>query len=680
MPKNQTILFYVVMVCLLLPIGSFAFLGARNARPNFVSSWRTNAGKRHVVIGYNNTGLRFSQFYCTDLETGATSTRVFEPMLRTIRVNQIGTKAWLFGEKTKDHFVLQMADLENDTAIESREFAPENRSELDYGIVVVDMHVIRFRSGTLESTDFSSGSIVDQVTLPIDEQSYVEHVPNTKNVLLVGPANPTSKVRDVFLFDVIDGQTRQLASWGDLHHLNNRIGDTCYVTSLLADGTTIEVRETRTGEIVSKYLVPQDPLLPTPMALLDITGFRDCCLQWRSVPTLHTDVLTGQTLPIPLGSELLDQEIVGNRLITVRKKSQESLGWDCISLDKSSGKELNRFDVAKENYVSNTALGGVFLEGANRLVLTTRDHRIFVYDLITGKLVREFDPFFWSDWCLRCAIVAYGQWCLVWLFVSAKCHPHGWIDLAVCSGLVVTYYANLYYTDPSVCLGVFASWLLVSISWLIFGKTRWSLRFQPLLLLVGVTTGIMNVLSAELDPRALALFVSGLIPLMLIYLLALMPLRWNRFRLEPDMGTGPNSVSDRMTQGNPKDQSQSIALRDLFWMTIVFALLFSILRWIPAPSWNRIGMREWQFLGILAGWIAGAGLFAIWVALSQSSWKRRWGVALLVTIGFGTLAPGVLGNSLPTFLTTLFGFYAYRLRGWRISRSGGMRQASHFDG
>ncbi len=185
-PMNRSILFYVVMVCLLFPINALAIWGTKNARPKFVSSWPTIDGQRHFVIGYNN---------------------------------------------------------------------------------------------------FS--------------------IPNTNNVLVVGAPNPISKVRDILLFEVIDGQIRQLASWSDLHSLNKRIGDQSYVLSLLADGQTIEVRDASTGEVVSKYSVPQDPLLPTTMASLDIT-YLNCCLRWRVSPSLHTDILTGQTLPIPVGSELLD--------------------------------------------------------------------------------------------------------------------------------------------------------------------------------------------------------------------------------------------------------------------------------------------------------------------------------------------------------------------------------------
>ncbi len=655
---KRAILFYAVMVCLLFPIGYLAIWAAKNARPNFVSSWPTIDGQRHFVIGYNNFSNRFNQFYCTDLESGATSVRVFKPMLRTLRISTTGTKAWLFGEKSKDQFVVQIAELNSDQPPEVIGITTGSRREMENGIFVVSDHLMSLRSGTLESSDVSSGSVVDKISLPIDEPYHLELVPNTNSALVVSAPNSKTGVREVVLFEVIDGQIQQLAGWSDLHCLNKRIGDQSYVLSLLADGQTIEVRDTSTGKVVSKYPVPQDPLLPTTMSSLDFS-YLNCCLRWRVSPLLHTDILTGQTLPIPVGSELLDLDNVGNRLITIRKKVTESLGFDCIVLDKTSGKELIRFDVALGHYHFGSTLGGAFLDGANRLVLTTQDHRLFLYDLTSGQLVRNFDTFFWPEWCQQCVILTYAVWCLAWLFVSAKYHPHGWLDFVFCSGLVVAFYTALYYSDYMVCVGIFASWTHLAMTWLIFGKTRWSLRFQPLLLLAGTTTGIMHLLPLESDDKTLPLFISGLFLLMFIFLLAMMPLRWLRFRLETDR------TPERAMNSVSKQESAAFALRDLFLLTIVFAFLFSILRWLPALSWNQLGTRVWILPVILSGWTASVSLFAMWVAFSRRSWKLRLTVLLIVAISFATLAPGRITSYTP-FVATLFGFYAYRLRGWRL--------------
>ena len=668
-PIVRAILFFVLMVCLLVPLGFLALWGAKYARPNFVSSWLTKVGDRRLVIGYNNTSLRSNQFYCTDLETGFTSTRVFALMRRTLRAgNNVGTKAWVFGELNKNQFAWQMGDLESDQATTVQLIDTANGSKYGESMIVFENRLIRMGSNTLELVNPLTGSIEDEYSLPIKDFSYLHFVFDRNTFLLVGAKDPTSNLRNVFLFDISEGKLRKIAQWSDLHHLVQMIGDNCYLVSLLEDGATIEVRNTVDGEVVSQYSVPQNPLLPTPLAFLGVLRFGESWLQWQNVPTLHTDILTGQTLPIPLDSVLIEQDFAGHRLITLRRKAQGALGWDCILLDKSSGNELSRFDVAREHYTPGSALGGRFLDGVNRLVLTTRDHQVFVYDLTSGKLVRSIDPFFWSEWCSRFVIVVYSLWCLVWLFVSAKLHPHGWLDLAVCSGLVVALYANHYPADLLVCLCIFAAWILVSVSWLIFGKMRWSLRFQPLLLLVGITLGLINILPADVEERVLTWVASGQFFVMLLYLIGLLSLRWFRYRIEPDV-----VAPERLLPDCPKNQTQSIALRDLFLLTIVFAILFSIFRLLPSFNWNYIKMREGILICILAVWASGAGLFAMWVALSRSSWKLRWGIVLAFWIVIDLLVPLVLGRAIPTeilhptFITTLFGFSAYRLRGWRLS-------------
>ena len=671
-PLIRAIVFYFTMVCLLIPIGFFAFWGAKYARPNFGSSWLIKDGSRQLVIGSNNVSARFFQYYCSDLETGATQAKVLGLRHKGLKGNGIGTKVWLIGETSKNQYAWQFADLTTDDAPVLHKLDTAIKSELDGMKSMIENRLMRVRSDQLELFDLSSCSLIDAIPLPVQSVSYIDSIYNTNRFLLVSNADPTSNLREVHLMEVTDGRFRQIANWSDLHNLNQSIGDAHYVTSLMADGSSIEVRNTSNGEIVAKYPVPQDPSLVLPMASLDVSSWQKSWLQWRGIPSLPVDILTGQTLPIPVGSELIEQDFVRNRLIVMREKTNKASGWDCVLLDKTSGEELNRFDVARENYISKSALGGAFLDDANRLVLTTRHCRILVYDLPSGKLVRNIDPFFWPDWCSRCVILAFTVWCLVWLFGSVKFHPYGWLDFGVCSGLLIAFYANLDYADFIyflVSVGVFSAWVLVAVAWLLFGNTRWSLRFQPLLLLVGLTSGIMNNLPIENNEKVVPFSLGGLFVLTVIYLAMLTPLRWFRFRI------GSNRNADPLLNGAAKNESPSIALRDLFCLTIVFAFLFSIFRLFPSFGWNAIKMQEWIAICLIVAWVAGASLFAMWVGFSKRSWKLRWGIALAVGIAFdvsvalasGSLLPAELSYS--AFLATLFGFYAYRLRGWRLSRS-----------
>lgn len=163
-----------------------------------------------------------------------------------------------------------------------------------------------------------------------------------------------------------------------------------------------------------------------------------------------------------------------------------------------------------------------------------------------------------------------------------------------------------------------------------------------------------------------ALSFPGILTLVLFYLIALMPLKWLRFQME---------LEPKLLQEEPvKHRSQTITLRDLFGWTITCACLFSIFRSVPDFGWDANYSRNWNRICMLDGWIAGAGLFAMWVAFSPRSWKLRWGIALILMLGFVVMANYPIGDkflttvSLATFQVTLLGFYAYRLRGWRLVR------------
>lgn len=671
--KFRVVLFYSLMVCLLIPIGALAFWAKENARPNNVTSRFTTFGDRNVVLGHNPYSVRVNQFYWTDLDSGVTLTRTYHPMLHTFSRNWLGSKVWILGEKSKDQFVVQIADLANSLTPEMHEINMASRIELVAGTGMIDGRLIRLRSDTLESIDFLTGEVMDTFVLPSKNLFHLNVIQGTNQFTVEGDKNVHTGAQDIFLFDATGGIFRQIAR-SNSKLLHAKIGDNTYTAILLVDGATIEVRNTRSGAIVSTYSVPEDALQPTSIVSLETPTDQKSWIRWQSSPSVCTDILTGQTLPIPLGSDLLDQDFHNHRLITIRKKGQGTQGWECVLLDKTDGKELSRFDVQKEHYQSNSERSNRFgewsLVGGNQLALTTRDHRIFVYDLTTGKLVRNLDPFFLSDWCSRCVVAAYSLWCLVWLLLSARCHPHGWLDLFICSGLVLAFDAKLYDSDRSVFISVFSSWLLVATTWLIFGKTRWSLRFQLLFLLVVIIVGFMNHTPTAWNLRLSALSLPGILTLILTVVIALTPLKWLRFRIERELEPKP------IQEEHVKQPSQTITLRDLFCWTITFAILFSIFRTAPDFGWNSNFSRSWDRICMMDVWIAGTGLFAMWVALSPRSWKLPWGIALIAMLGLVVMANYLFGDkfltkvALPTVLATLLGFFAYRLRGWRLVRHG----------
>ena len=156
--------------------------------------------------------------------------------------------------------------------------------------------------------------------------------------------------------------------------------------------------------------------------------------------------------------------------------------------------------------------------------------------------------------------------------------------------------------------------------------------------------------------------------LVIMFLLALLPLRYFRFRLEKE------PICNEALDNAMKNRGSPVALRDLFLLTIVFAILFSIIRWMPNVNWRNLETHELISVSLLVCMIAVPSLFAFWTAFSSRSWVSRWGIWVIAIIGHETLATGITGDVFPRELSqsaivaTLFCFYAYRLRGWRLSR------------
>ena len=668
---HRSMVFYAVMVCLLLPICVVAILGTQNERPTRLFYWHALTGEQPFLIAFENGPTR-AKLYCIDLKKGSMTTRSIRRVNSRLSVSNFNTQVWAYTFKREERRALQMVEMQSSNSAQTREIQLTVQENWE-SLCIVDNHIIRQRSGRLESTDFRSGTNSDSILCPITGSLRLEHIKDTKSFLVSESRFPGNlAVKQQFLFEVTGGMLRQTSSWREIDHYQFRVAFQPYIVSLLDDGISVEVRNATSGDVVSSYLIPQVPTLATPMTSIDTMSYGKSWIHWRSDPLLYTDARTGKSLPVPAGSTLIERDLDGNRLITMSMTGKDSSGWDCVVVDGTTGEELSRFDVAPGlNCPFRHVNFGVFMTDTNQMVYATQDCRFFIYDLSSGKLIRSFDPLFWVDWNNRLAAIAYGVWCIVWLRVSAKLHPYGWADLAICSGLAVAFcfYQLQNNTDPRysilVLCGIFGSWVLAAVTWLVFGKSRWSLRVQPLLLLIGITTGII-ALATDRDRGVLAPFVVGLSLLVIAYLFALLPLRYLRLRFQNE------AVSDDRLEKTIHHHSSAFALRDLFLLTMVFALLFAVARWLPAADWSQAS--QWLYISILVGFLAIPNLFAFWTAIGRSTWIARWGFWIIVIVGNETLSRNITMHTVPwdltlsTVIATLFCFYAYRLRGWRLQK------------
>ena len=672
----RIIAFYTVMACLLIPLVLVDIQSARHVRPWGVHYWPISVSHRNLVALC--PAPRGTLLYCTDLKTGEYSGALIGQKVISASNDAIGkfnSQIWCLSYLSKDKNEFDWVDLRSGLPVITRELTYENYP--GRSACIVNNHVISVKGGQIVVTDFVSGANVDSVAIEQNQKLKVviETIPDSKCFLVSEQINFRRSVNEIHhevLYELEGSKIRKLASWNCLKHWQFMSSSTGYVVSLVQDGTAFEVRDASTGAILSDYLPPESE------HLLKIGTTIDATLVWDTAPKRFTDILTGRTLPVPSESELIARDVAGKRLITMHQKGKLERGWDCVVLAESSGNEIARFDVPLRHFASERGYPTkAFLYRSNQLVLATQSYGISIYDLSTGKLIREFDPFVWHEWSKRFAAMAFAVWCLIWLQVSTKLHGLGWLDFAVCSGLVVASccieapYQSASGFNCCVCFGIFGSWLVAAISWLSFGKTRLSIRFQPLLLLIGLTFGLTleTIGRASLEWGQIGEvvdFVFGMLLLVVVLLISLLPLQWLGFQMEKE------SQRDASIVQWPEQRAPAVALRDLFLLTTVFAMLFTIARWMPAIDWVKARPRDWKSLTILVCQIAIPSLLAMWTATNSRSLVMRLGIWLIAIVIYEALAAnvpsGIFRRELPlsTTLATLFCFYSYRLRGWRL--------------
>jgi hypothetical protein len=454
-------------------------------------------------------------------------------------------------------------------------------------------HVIQFYSGKLASMDFLSGAEIDFVPFE-HESSYsfdgIEEAGANTFTVFEYKMQGSSLLGKHYLFELNGGRIHPICAWKGCSGWNHQflVDSHTYMTNIVEDGSWIELRDLDTGEVVSKYMVPKDPTRATPIDVREMIPVVEGVFQWNSNPVIYTDALTGQVLPIPQDCELIRRDSIGKRWVTMRKKEPESLGWDCIVFDSENGRELQRFDVSRHHYTLRMVRNGrAKLNDLNELVFNTADFRSFVYDLPSGKLVREYCPFAWVDWTMGCVAIAIGVWCLVWLLVSSRLHSHGWLDAVVCSGVVLAYcgiqYQNIRPTEihVAICMGIVGGLLYAATTWLVYGKARWSVRFLPLVFATGIVVAIVGfsdqkVMSDEVKFACgmfLKMFFLVTASCGLLSLFCFFGFQFGK-QGSPKMIESPNGFS-----------RSAISLQALFLLMVFFALALVITRRTIA-SWS----------------------------------------------------------------------------------------------
>ncbi len=337
---------------------------------------------------------------------------------------------------------------------------------------LIDGNLIRRPHDQLEMWDISTDSFLDSIATPSAPNSYFVKVAGTQNILVVDPSTSFAG-----LYGSNGEKLLMIQQWKSLETIGFQRNGESFIASLLPNGANIEVRNAKNGSVASNYVVSIDPALLLPLSSFELDG-TGSFIRWRAID-ICTDVMTGETLPMPHSFELLVRNLNDKRLIAIRNESSngKTVTKECVVIDESTSEQLKRFRLD----LNEKARVSCVLKKSGHLALAMFDHRIHLYDLETGNLVRTIDPFRWGFPLNGAAAILFGLWCVVWVRISATVHPYGWFDSSVCFGLFVAYATYRFYVQlysPADTLFIFASIgaLLASIQlatiWLCLGRNR----------------------------------------------------------------------------------------------------------------------------------------------------------------------------------------------------------------
>lgn len=672
--RRHRVLQLLALLILLVPIAALAIWGVLNERPlSPTLSFHVSDQNKYLSV-FESQSTKNVSFI--DL----TREKYYSRFLRRNAIAGFTDgQLWYIEKTSKDEYELCLVELPSLQIVTSRKLETDSIRELTGVACVVDGCLINVRIAepdSIELSDLRTGSQLDAIDIGKLVKVLLNFGNSSIMVTQFSELNPL--VRDYTIIHVVEGRLRIGAKWKALMWNGWPDGSSPYIASLTPDGLTTEIRDSHSDEVIQSISIPSALAIPPPLAsFTGAVGFGKSWISWNTTPTQFIDPFFGRKLPVPIGFKPIERDLQRKRMIV-------SDGSELVVIDETTAQELVRFK--SPGFIHGTTL----FSDDNQLAVATSDTRVFVYDLSTGKLLRCIDPFRWTQWVNVLAAIVFAAWCTAWLRIAARTHSQGWIDQALCSGLVIGYIAfrSSYggmSSDPTrpiyqVAEGVMASWVIVAIAWLMFGMTRWSLRVLPILLLFGVSTGIAASIVGFRNPR-IGEFVVGMSVLIATICLIFLPLRIYglRFQLLSRMDGAESTI------GEDSKSYRGIPLRDFFLATAVLAVGFAIFRGISlAVRIDLYGVLELISLGLS---VSILGCVALWTALSFRSAGVRWIVwsAMIAIAGILTVITSfavtgwkwipawnlhIIGFAMRLFVSasiaTLLGFYAYRLRGWRI--------------
>ncbi len=385
------------------------------------------------------------------------------------------------------------------------------------------------------------------------------------------------------------------------------------IATINSSANQIEIRSIADGSLVRSQTLPADfdPVNMPWRASEDLLMYLDKTtlkiFNWQ----------TGESLPSIQDSDQHWRQ--RGSLIVVRSQQ----GYHRRVIDVQTGETIGSF----------RAREGLNYFDRQRAIVSSADRgwTITEFDLATGKVSRSWQPYAYVCPSFVAWLIAFFVWSVLWVAASFRRGIFASTDVILIGGVafsllvlrVVIAGDTLDASRPGYqyAQGVAMAGASVLLLWLVFGRTRITLRLLPLIGFCGLTTGILVAVFRHQPSHSWYALASTFLPIAVlsVWLIMLRVLKW------------------RIVVANAQQQTleqMRYPLRDLFLITLLTSAGFAALSLISSDAGVLLDLNlmNWP---LLVSQIVG--MAAIVTALA----RHRWVVlpsAAIVLVAFILLA------------------------------------------
>lgn len=347
----------------------------------------------------------------------------------------------------------------------------------------------------------------------IDAVSFTSMTPTTDTTIepIEGYARFVRRVtklaRDtVELYEIVDSKAQLLSSW----EVEANTGISCYrgkiyswkrtplrtntltpLVSLAASAPGIVEVRNASGSVLESIQLPNS--IGPARNRVSLRGDTAQFLDTASGRIRYFDLQFQREVPLPAGCvTCLHKPIQGDRyryflgtydLATDHFK--QPYRW--VTYDRTSGKIVSDIDIGSPFCDFRNASTGNFL-----LVSAASGYSIIEVSEDGSEIVRTHAPYAWAGWMMPLTALLFAAWSTYWVRCSIQDGGWTWIDCLLIGGLpLVSIWQRMHAVESHLLMlihevGLYVGVLSLATAWLVFGRTRASLRFLVVAVLVSL--------------------------------------------------------------------------------------------------------------------------------------------------------------------------------------------------